>query len=42
MLDSIRSTFIMLGECVRMSLANILGNRVRSFLTVLGILAWRR
>ena len=38
MLDSIRSTFIMLGECVRMSLANILGNRVRSFLTVLGIL----
>ena len=38
MLDSIRSTFIMLGECVKMSLANILGNRVRSFLTVLGIL----
>ena len=28
----------MLGECVRMSLSNILGNRVRSFLTVLGIL----
>ena len=28
----------MLGECVKMSLANILGNRVRSFLTVLGIL----
>ena len=28
----------MIGECVRMSLANILGNRVRSFLTVLGIL----
>ncbi len=28
----------MLGECVKMSLANILGNRARSFLTVLGIL----
>ena len=28
----------MLGECVRMSLSNILGNRARSFLTVLGIL----
>ena len=28
----------MLGECVKMSLSNILGNRVRSFLTVLGIL----
>ena len=38
MLDSLRSTLIMLGECVRMSLSNILGNRVRSFLTVLGIL----
>ncbi len=38
MLKSIRSTFIMIGECFRMSLANILGNRARSFLTVLGIL----
>lgn len=38
MLDSIRRTVIMLGECVRMSLSNILGNRARSFLTVLGIL----
>lgn len=38
MLSSIRATFIMLGECVKMSLSNILGNRVRSFLTVLGIL----
>ncbi len=38
MLKSIRAAFIMIGECVRMSLANILGNRVRSFLTVLGIL----
>ena len=38
MLKSIRSTFIMIGECFRMSLNNILGNRARSFLTVLGIL----
>ena len=38
MLRSIRSTFIMIGECFKMSLANILGNRARSFLTVLGIL----
>ena len=38
MLSKVRSTFIMLGECVKMSLSNILGNRVRSFLTVLGIL----
>jgi len=38
MLKAIRSTLIMLGECVRMSLSNILGNRARSFLTVLGIL----
>ena len=38
MLKSIRSTFIMIGECFRMSLSNILGNRARSFLTVLGIL----
>jgi putative ABC transport system permease protein len=38
MLDSLRSTFIMLGECVKMSLSNIFSNRVRSFLTVLGIL----
>ena len=28
----------MIGECFKMSLANILGNRARSFLTVLGIL----
>ena len=28
----------MIGECFRMSLSNILGNRARSFLTVLGIL----
>ena len=38
MLRHIRGTLIMLGECVKMSLSNILGNRVRSFLTVLGIL----
>mgnify|MGYP004470330191 FL=1 len=38
MLKRIRSTFIMLRECVSMSVRNICSNRVRSFLTVLGIL----
>ena len=38
MLKKIRSTFIMLRECVSMSVRNIFSNRVRSFLTVLGIL----
>ena len=38
MLKSIRNASIMLGECVKMSLSNIRGNRARSFLTVLGIL----
>ena len=38
MLKKIRGAFVMLHECVKMSLANILGNRARSFLTVLGIL----
>ena len=38
MFEGIRGTFLMLTECVRMSLNNIRGNRVRSFLTVLGIL----
>ena len=38
MLSSIRGAFVMLGECVKMSLSNILGNRARAFLTVLGIL----
>ena len=38
MLKSIRSTVVMLGECVRMSLDNILSNKVRSFLTLLGIM----
>lgn len=38
MLKSVRKTLVMLKECFSMSLSNILGNRVRSFLTVLGIL----
>ncbi len=38
MLKSIRSTVIMIHECVVMSISNIWGNKVRSFLTVLGIL----
>ena len=38
MFKKIRSTAIMLRECVSMSLSNILSNRVRSFLTILGIL----
>ena len=38
MLKSIKATLIMIGECVKMSLSNIMGSRVRSFLTVLGIL----
>lgn len=38
MLKKIRSVLIMLRECVSMSLSNILSNRVRSFLTILGIL----
>ncbi|MDO4865364.1 MAG: ABC transporter permease [Clostridia bacterium] len=38
MLRSIKATIIMIGECVKMSLSNIMGSRVRSFLTVLGIL----
>ena len=38
MLKRFRSFVVMLGECVRMSLHNILANRVRSFLTILGIL----
>ena len=38
MLKSIRSTFIMIHECITMSISNIWGNKVRSFLTVLGIL----
>ena len=38
MLKSIAAFFIMLKECVGMSLSNIISNRMRSFLTVLGIL----
>ena len=38
MIKSIRKSLVMIRECVRMSLSNILANRMRSFLTVLGIL----
>ena len=38
MLKSIRSGLIMLGECISMSVDNIRGNKVRSFLTLLGIM----
>ncbi|MDY5220790.1 MAG: ABC transporter permease [Eubacteriales bacterium] len=38
MLSSIRRSLVMIRECVAMSLSNIRSNRVRSFLTVLGIL----
>ena len=38
MLKRIRATIIMIRECISMSLNNILSNRVRSFLTILGIL----
>ncbi len=38
MLKTIRATVIMIGECFRMSLSNIRDAKVRSFLTVLGIL----
>ena len=38
MLKKIRGTLVMLAECVRMSLDNILGNKIRSFLTLLGIM----
>ena len=38
MLKTIKGTLIMIGECFRMSMSNIRGSKVRSFLTVLGIL----
>ena len=38
MRNAIRGTFVMLGECFRMSLDNIRGNKIRSFLTLLGIM----
>ncbi len=38
MLKRIRATLVMVGECIRMSLDNIRGSKVRSFLTLLGIM----
>ena len=38
MLKQTRKTLVMVKECFSMSLSNILSNKVRSFLTVLGIL----
>lgn len=38
MLRTAKATLIMIGECFRMSLSNIRGAKIRSFLTVLGIL----
>ena len=38
MLRRFRGTLIMIRECFRMSLSNIRGTKVRSFLTILGIL----
>ncbi len=38
MLKKIRGTLVMIGECIRMSMDNIRGNKVRSFLTLLGIM----
>ena len=38
MLKKIRGTMVMIGECIRMSMDNIRGNKVRSFLTLLGIM----
>lgn len=38
MLKTVRRTLMMLKECIAMSLDNIRGNKVRSLLTVLGIL----
>ncbi len=38
MFDRIRSFLIMIRECIVMSLDNIRGNKVRSFLTLLGIM----
>ena len=38
MLKAIKGAFVMLRECVAMSLDNIRGNKMRSFLTILGIL----
>ncbi len=38
MFRAIRSGLVMLGECVSMSVDNIRGNKIRSFLTLLGIM----
>lgn len=38
MLKRIRSGFSVFSECLKMSMSNIMGSRVRSFLTVLGIM----
>ena len=38
MLRQFRATVMMVGECIRMSLDNIRSNKVRSFLTLLGIM----
>lgn len=38
MLKAIKGAFVMLRECIAMSLDNIRGNKMRSFLTILGIL----
>lgn len=38
MLKKVKSTLVMLWECVVMSISNILGSRVRSLLTILGIM----
>ena len=38
MFKSIRSAFVMILECIAMSFDNIRGNKVRSFLTLLGIM----
>lgn len=38
MFKKLRNNILMIWQCVRMSLSNIAGNKVRSFLTVLGIM----
>ena len=38
MFNKLKKTLLMLWECMRMSLNNIVSNKVRSFLTVLGIM----
>ncbi len=37
-MHKLKATLIMIGECISMSLSNIRGSKVRSFLTVLGIM----